>query len=307
VFCDATLAIRQMHSSIVDISDKFAVAAKRHGPTRLSRFARSPIHLMRSKYLELYSKMLRVPVRRRVRTFWGDEMEVVFPERVSMKIYRYGFFERELTQFVLAKVKPGMVFFDVGAHFGYYSLLASTLVGAQGAVHSFEPTPSTYGMLLSNTSAKKNVTINNLAMWSNSTTIRLRDYGLAFSAFNSVEESRVQDNMRDDASFAHCEVHATSVDEYAAKNGVVPNFIKLDAEGAEPQIIQGMSETLRSARPLITLEVGDAPGDRVSKSRELLETILSLGYRLFEEQNSEIRPHQLLPRYEYSNILATPD
>ncbi len=57
-----------------------------------------------------------------------------------------------------------MVFFDVGAHFGYYSLLASTLVGKAGAIHAFEPTPSTFEVLRRNAD-EPNVRVDNVALW----------------------------------------------------------------------------------------------------------------------------------------------
>jgi len=50
-------------------------------------------------------------------------------------------------------MKPGMVFFDVGAHYGYYSLLGSELVGEKGVVYSFEPIKSTFNILKNNITA----------------------------------------------------------------------------------------------------------------------------------------------------------
>ena len=73
-------------------------------------------------------------------------MTVVFPERVSVAIARYGVYEEGLTGMVMDYLKPGMVFFDVGAHFGYFSLLAAWLVGttrARSTRSSRRPAPST--------------------------------------------------------------------------------------------------------------------------------------------------------------------
>lgn len=80
-------------------------------------------------------------------TFWGDKMLVLLPESVSLSIFLLGFFEEGLTSMVLENVDEGDVFIDVGAHFGYYTLISSLLVGTTGQVHSFEPTPSTYEIL----------------------------------------------------------------------------------------------------------------------------------------------------------------
>ena len=288
------------------ISASFDAAVRGYQPGRLSRLMHAPIRLLYSKCLEMYAKQFRTPVWRRARTFWGDEMRIVFPERVSMTIYRYQFFEPELTQIMLSTLQPGMVFFDVGAHFGYYSLLASRLVGPDGAVHAFEPTPSTFEVLERNTASKPQIRANNLVLWSTPTTVRFQDYGVTFSAFNSVQEGGVSDNMRDGVAAVPCSVPATSIDEYVRETGVTPNFVKLDAEGAELKIIDGMSETLARARPLMTVEVGDGPNEEGSKSRALLEAVLAKDYQAFEARDRGIAPHKLQPTYKYSNILLMP-
>lgn len=53
-----------------------------------------------------------------------------------------GFWEKWITDHFLKAVKPGMKVLDIGAHCGYYTLLASMLAGAKGEVHAFEPNPS---------------------------------------------------------------------------------------------------------------------------------------------------------------------
>ncbi len=290
----------------IDSQRKFCRSGWRYRPTRLSRLLHSPIRLLYSKCLELYAKQFRLPVWRRATTFWGDDMQVVFPEPVSMALYRYKFFERGLTQIILNTLEPGMVFFDVGAHFGYYSLLASTLVGKAGAVHAFEPTPSTFEVLRRNTAMKPNVRVNNVALWSRAESLEFRDYGTMYSAFNSIQAGEVEDNMREGVSGAPCTVQATSVDEYVRITGATPNFLKLDAEGAELNILAGMAETIRRARPILTVEVGDDLERNSSRSRELLEAVISHGYRPFEARNGVIEPHQLLPKYRYENILLLP-
>ena len=58
-------------------------------------------------------------------TFWGGRMEIVVPEAVSTQIFRYGFFEEDVCLFLLKSLRPGMVCVDVGAHFGFFTLLAS--------------------------------------------------------------------------------------------------------------------------------------------------------------------------------------
>jgi FkbM family methyltransferase len=288
------------------LSERFAAAVAGYERSRFSRLLHSPVRLLYSKALELYAKQFHRPVWRRATTFWGDELDVAFPEGVSMALYRYQFLERALTQIMLSTIKPGMVFFDVGAHFGYYSLLAAHIVGRQGAVHSFEPTPSTYEVLCKNTASKLNITPRNLAMWSEPKTLEFRDYGVAYAGFNSVETGGIEDNMREGVRGIPRTVQATTVDAYVRQTGVRPDILKLDAEGAELNIIAGMAETIAQSRPILTVEVGDDPAKNISRSRELIEAVIAKGYKPFDARKGAIVPHQLLQKYEYDNILMMP-
>jgi FkbM family methyltransferase len=293
-----------------NLSERFAAAVAGYERSRFSRLLHSPLRLLYSKALELYAKQFHRPVWRRAKTFWGDELNVAFPEGVSMALYRYQFVERSLTQIMLSTIKPGMVFFDVGAHFGYYSLLASHLAGSGGAVHSFEPTPSTFEVLCKNTASKPNITPRNLAMWSEPRTLEFRDYGIAFSGFNSIETGGIEDNLYENlyqgVQSVPRVVQATTVDDYVRETGVRPDILKLDAEGAEPNIIAGMEETIAISRPILTVEVGDDPTKDIGRSRELIEAVIAKGYEPFDARQGSIVPHQLLTKYDYDNILLMP-
>src|SRR4030042_2427827 len=67
------------------------------------------------------------------------------------------------TSIVKRELKPGHVFVDVGAHIGYYTVLASGLVGPGGHVHAFEPAPENYAVLLKNVASLINVTSYRMA------------------------------------------------------------------------------------------------------------------------------------------------
>lgn len=62
-------------------------------------------------------------------------------EGVNFGILLFGQWEEWVTRQFIAAVKPGMTVLDIGAHCGYYSMLAGTRVGIEGSVHSFEPLP----------------------------------------------------------------------------------------------------------------------------------------------------------------------
>lgn len=256
--------------------------------------------------MEHTARLLRRGIRVRARTFWGGTMHVILPERVSTSIHRYGFFEPDLTRIVLECVRPGMVFYDIGAHFGYYSLLASELVGPAGHVCSFEPTSSTFEVLVANLASRGNATQVNRALWSEPKVLRFRDYGLRDAAFNSLGDERVSDNMARSASAREYEVQTITIDEYVRSTGQAPAFVKMDAEGAETAILLGMAETLKTHRPLVTVEVGDQTDETGSKSREIIDQLLASDYVPFEWRNDRLEEHVPLDRYVHNNLLFRP-
>lgn len=245
-----------------------------------------------------------------VNLFWDAGMNVVLPESMSQVLYRYGILEPGLTYFLLFYLKPGMTFFDVGAHFGYFSVLASDLVGKTGHVHAFEPTPSTFAVLHQNLSVKGNATPHPVAVWSEDSTLMLTDLGTRFSAHNSAFAPRLRQGRSTDRLMTKKRVYqacATSLDLNIAATGAVPDFVKIDAESAESHVLAGMEETFTLHRPIVTLEVGDFGVSDTPSSRALLEMVLRRGYVAFEYSSGAIRRHLLTTDYKYDNILLVPE
>jgi FkbM family methyltransferase len=269
--------------------------------------------LMRARFL--YSLLLENitlrfsrTIKTSAKTFWGEKMIVVMPEAVSIFIFRYGFYEEGLSNILLHYVKPGMTFFDVGAHFGYFSLLASTLVGAQGQVHSFEPTPSTFDILRENALKNENIKINNNALFSENRDLLLRDYGIRHSAFNSIYiNPKLDNNKISNRKIIEHKIKGISIDEYVEMNSIVPNFIKIDAESSEYDILLGSNKTIEKYHPFITIEVGDTDSEDIRKSKELIEYLISKNYVSYNYTGGEIKAHCLKSEsYKYDNILFTP-
>jgi Methyltransferase FkbM domain len=90
------------------------------------------------------------------------------------------------------------------------------------------------------------------------------------------------------------------LDEYCTASALAPDFIKIDAETAEPQILHGSRHTLAQYRPIIAMEVWD---DAARNSRDDIVFLLNHGYEVFEYQAGVIIPHCLRERYEYTNLL----
>jgi FkbM family methyltransferase len=243
-------------------------------------------------------------------TFWGGKMEVDIREGVSSTVFIHGAYEPELSAFFYHFLQPGQTFVDIGAHVGYFSLLAADRVGEQGRVVSLEPCERTYWRLTKNTQSCKWIQRHRVAAWESGTMLTLNDYGPIHSAFNSIGERRIHASAPPVKSTPF-EVRAVALDDFLQETQTVPDVIKIDAESAEVQVLQGLRRTLQSVRPVITLEVGDyehlvAKG--VARSSDILRAVVGLGYNLLEPTLDGLHPHSISEElYTYGNIVGVPE
>jgi FkbM family methyltransferase len=284
---------------------KAALQARRdivEGPGRrpLSLVARRVV----ARALHIAARLSGRPIWVRSRTFWHESIRLAFPEVVSECIFRARYYEVGLTTMLLEHLRPGGVFLDVGAHFGYFSLLASAVVGRTGAVHAFEPTPSTYDVLSQNVRDCANITAVNQAMYNVATTLDLNDYGVEFSAYNSLFRPRLREEQRQRVAGRVCPVVATTIDKYLGERNLTPQFIKIDVENLELEVLKGAEETLRRRTAAITIEVGDdEDAGGLRRSRQVIDYLEQRGYQPMEYSDGALVPHQPRDQYTYDNLL----
>jgi FkbM family methyltransferase len=288
-----------------ELLEQFRRASNVASASRFARLARTPIRTATVKAASTISGRANRTWHYQTRTFWGATMEVRLPEPVSGNLVRYGLTEPGLTEYLLHFVQPGETFVDIGAHFGYFTLLGAHLVGPEGQIHAFEPTSTTFDILSRNARQVKGVVLNNLAVWSGSAVLTIHDLGLRLSAFNSFFQPRFDAIQAAPKGTLH-EVPAVSLDEYCARLDIHPDFVKIDAESAEMEIVLGMGRILIEDRPIVTVEVGDFEIADVPSSAALLDIILAKGYRAYEFRAGRIHPHSRRSVYKYDNILLLP-
>ena len=233
------------------------------------------------------------------KTFWDRKMHMVLPEVVSSDICRFGFIEPNVARSIIKFVSKNDVVIDVGAHFGFFTILMAELVGSEGQVHSFEPIPSTFKVLKKNVDYFQNIQINMEAIWKNNDHLYLNDYGLNSSAFNSYRDSRgliMKHRNR-------VKVKAINLDEYIIKKNINPKFIKIDAESTEYEVLEGMKFILKNIKPVICLEIGDLGVEGARKSKDVIQYVLNYGYKVFEFKNERLSLHKLKDKYNYGNLI----
>lgn len=269
-----------------------------HEKAMLRKVATTLVYLPTIFFMERTSRVLSV----RTRTFWGDKMNALLPEGLSMNVALFGYTEPGLSRVIVSLLKRGMTFIDIGAHYGYFTMLASRLVGEEGRVDSFEPTPGSFRMLLRNIRDRRNVRPNNAACSSKNGRMVLHDFGIRYSAFNSLTEPRFGRLP----TGSEKEVSSIRLDDYVARNKIEPDFVKIDVESSEFDVLKGMEHVISSFHPVISVEVGDYVRG-ATRSRATLVHLLKRGYVAYEPRNGRLSRHRVRRTYSFGNIILLPN
>ena len=148
-----------------------------------------------------------------------------------------------------SRQQEGAVFFDVGANIGIYSLYAA-FVGKDSKIFAFEPVSNNYVALLNNVrlNSMANVHPFNLALASASRLTSLYLSDLRVGNSGAQIDAPIDEKGTTYVPKRIETVLSTSMDALVSDFGMpTPNFVKIDVDGREPEILLGMSNTLRSS------------------------------------------------------------
>lgn len=164
-----------------------------------------------------------------------------------------GFWEIWLTQFLAQALKPGMTVIDVGANYGYYTLLMADAVGESGRVVAVEPLPDAARLLA------ETVRLNG---FEGRTRIVPQALGAtAGTAFLFAPDGEPKNSLvvgqADHPGGTTQAVPVTTLDSVVL-DGPRIDLVKIDAEGAEEGIVAGMVGLLARDRPKLVLEYNAA-------------------------------------------------
>lgn len=189
---------------------------------------------------------------------------------ISSHLMLDGFWEMWVTEAMMRVVRPGMTALDIGANLGFYTLLLADLVGPSGRVLAFEPNPAIADRL------RRSVAVNGFA---STTDVHAVALGTATGeiAMELVREQpgggRVVEITDDNRATV---VPVRRLDDIPG--AMDADFIKLDVEGAERLVWDGMGGLLARARPL-TLFIEFTIG-RHADARGFLDQMLGHGFSL---------------------------
>lgn len=166
-------------------------------------------------------------------------------------------------------VTHGSVVFDVGAHVGFYTLLASVLTGPSGRVFAFEPMPNNINHL------RKHLRLNSVT---NVTVIEKAVADAAGAATFTASNSNFEGHL---LLGGELKVETVSLDELVER-GVLPppDFIKMDIEGAETQALNGARKLIAKYHSTIFLGTHAMSDLGYNTHEPCCQLLRELGYRL---------------------------
>lgn len=216
----------------------------------------------------LVARFNRLPIwHQRVRV-WGADFRACSLDRlVYLTLHRLGFMGREERAFFESQIRPRMHVAEAGANIGVYTIQLSRLVGPEGRVFAFEPSPQLFACLCENLerAGVKNVEPRNLALGSAPGKLSLETDGLNSGDTHISREEKA----------GATQVEVARLDTVLAGKRV--DFFKLDVQGWELEVLRGMT-ALFDSNPALRLFVeywpvglrraGTAPEDLLAFLRE---------------------------------------
>ena len=199
--------------------------------------------------------------------------------------------EIRLARFLICSLNPGAAFWDIGAHFGYFSLLAAAIVGNEGYALALEPSPFNAELLLRNTSAKNQISIRKAAISDAAGEIVFYEFPPLYSEYNALDVTQFKDRpWYEKAKPQEYVVPAITLDGLAREGQRLPDLIKIDVEGAEDCVIAGGKTMLARHQPAVVMEyLADIRS--ADSHRRAAEMLLELGYASFAiADDGQLRP-----------------
>lgn len=188
------------------------------------------------------------------------------------------------------QLKPGHVFFDVGAHHGWISMWTLPLVGKEGSVYSFEPSPANLSVLewhrASNDFSRWAIVPKAVSDVDAEEEFFLVDAG--DSPMNSLTTGVPGTPLMSGRDIRKISIPTITLDTFCSEVGLRPNLVKIDVEGAELLVLRGAEKLLSESRPIVILAVHPhwlPPGQ---SPQQIVEFMKAHNYTMFDSKGEPV-------------------
>lgn len=255
-------------------------------PKSFSLFFLKSIHFFRLQYLlrAIYFFIFRLKNRSKCFQYkFGNYEFSLYASRASEFPFflarRFGFVgEKNVIRQILLHLREGDCVYDIGASIGSHSIIMAQKVGPQGLVVSFEPEPHSFHIM------EKNIALNHL--------MNIKTFPLALGNASEKRELFSPDSGLGSFNFLSRgkslgrSVSIVQGDTWICQNRLrLPNAVKIDVEGYEHFVVQGLTQTLSSDQcTMLCCEIHPRMLPPDISAEELLKLIQSFGFNRIETQ-----------------------
>ena len=175
--------------------------------------------------------------------------KIIVSNLSEASIWHSFYSEKEILQKFLKRIDNETVFYDIGSHIGFYTLIAAGYKNTPNFIYCWEPDPSNLSRL------KENIELNQFK--------EIIPFQVALGSKNHVADLSIESKISGYSSPSLARKGSKSIsvqvvrgdDLVSEKKIYLPSIMKIDVEGYEFEVIKGLEETIRKAKPIIFLEI----------------------------------------------------
>jgi len=173
--------------------------------------------------------------------------------------------------------RDGTCIFDVGANMGQTALLMSTVMGKRGKIYAFEASEHACRILMENLVRNR---VGDLVVPINAVVAERSGEVMDFYwEHSSGGASTVYGYLGHTFAIKKCTL---CVDDFCERQGLRPELVKIDVEGGEATVLEGMRRTMERARPIVHVEVHRWPDeDLAARATAVWNLARAVGYEVF--------------------------
>lgn len=163
--------------------------------------------------------------------------------------------EIRLAKYMMKELTSKSVYLDIGAHYGYFSIIASQSIQKPNQLFSFEPSPQSFQILSANQKRYPLLQIFNLGIGESPTQLTFYQFPNLYSEYNSfdIEQYKTSSWFINNPP-KEIIIESTTIDKFVEEKQIQPTFIKIDVEGFEDKVMNGAIQTIERFAPTIVME-----------------------------------------------------
>lgn len=204
--------------------------------------------------------------------YFANAFEFIPTNDIGKKLFFNGQFEMDEINVCRTLIKESDIVLDIGGNIGFHAIHFSQFAH-KGQVYSFEPSPDTFKLLLKNCERYQNIQPINIGLAKTEGLARFHyasDH--AYSGFKDTGKKSI---------IGYEDLPVASLDKWVKEKALKRiDFIKIDVEGFEEQVIEGMTQVIKHYKPILFVEI--SPTKNQTENPEIIfNSILSFGYSAF--------------------------